>query len=230
MDVRESLRLAWRAIRGHKLRSTLTTLGVVIGVAAVITFVTLGASLSAAIIGDISGDQPPNVNVWAGPNQTVSTGQGGPGAGAQLVFTEHDLAALREIDGVNAVVPYGQVRTTAISFAGDSVATSGVVATTPAYLADHEFRAGGNFQSGAREAVLNPAAAEGFEQNATVGDVVTITLADGSTTNATVVGVLNSSGTTSPFEGFACTFRPTRTTRPGSRVPRPARPSASTAP
>ncbi|MFC7009736.1 ABC transporter permease [Halalkalicoccus salilacus] len=51
MDIIESLRMAWRSIRSHRLRSTLTTLGVVIGVGAVITFVTLGASLQGAIIG-----------------------------------------------------------------------------------------------------------------------------------------------------------------------------------
>ena len=56
MDALESLRMSWRNVRDHKLRSTLTTLGVVIGVAAVITFVPLGTSLQADIIQTVAGD------------------------------------------------------------------------------------------------------------------------------------------------------------------------------
>ena len=55
MNLFESLRISWRNIREHKLRSTLTTLGVIIGVAAVITFVTLGASLQADILSTVAG-------------------------------------------------------------------------------------------------------------------------------------------------------------------------------
>ncbi|MFC7082108.1 ABC transporter permease [Halorussus caseinilyticus] len=103
MEFAESLRLSWRAIRSHKLRSTLTTLGVVIGVAAVITFVTLGTSLRADVLGQVGADRTPNVYVWAGPE-----GQnGGPGAGAQPVFTAHDMDRLRNLSGVGSVVPRG---------------------------------------------------------------------------------------------------------------------------
>ncbi|PSP80513.1 ABC transporter permease [Halobacteriales archaeon QS_1_68_20] len=192
--------MAWRAIKGHKLRSTLTTLGIVIGIAAVITFVTLGASLSAAIVGDVGAGEAQTMNVWAGPEDTQ--GGGGPGFGAQPVFTEHDLDRLRNVEGVESVIPYGQVATTAVGHDGDRVATSGVVATTPAYFDDAEFREGGSFEPGTRQVVLNPAAAEQFEQNATVGSTVTITLANGSTVDAEVAGVLDSSEGQSAFEGF----------------------------
>ena len=207
MKLGASVRMAWRAITGHKLRSTLTTLGVVIGVAAVITFVTLGASLQAAVIGDVAGDQPPEINVWAGPEQSVGTGQGGPGFGAQPVFTQHDVEQLRAIEGVDRVVPYATIQTTAITHEDDTVATSQVVATTPPYFEAVELRAGRVFELGAREALLNPAAAEQFATNATVGDSVTITRADGSRTTVEVVGVLNSSAATSAFEGFGATPR-----------------------
>ena len=36
MKLTESIRISWRAITGHKLRSTLTTLGIIIGIGAVI--------------------------------------------------------------------------------------------------------------------------------------------------------------------------------------------------
>src|SRR3546814_16674896 len=46
--------LAFRAINRHKLRSFLTTLGIIIGVAAVITMVTLGNGATAAVRKQIS--------------------------------------------------------------------------------------------------------------------------------------------------------------------------------
>ncbi len=50
-----TLLLAMREIRRHILRSFLTTLGIIIGVAAVITMVTLGRGLTASVQEDISG-------------------------------------------------------------------------------------------------------------------------------------------------------------------------------
>ena len=46
---------AVREIRRHLLRSFLTTLGIIIGVAAVITMVTLGRGLTADVQEDIAG-------------------------------------------------------------------------------------------------------------------------------------------------------------------------------
>lgn len=54
MNIAESAQMSWRAIRDHKLRSVLT----VLGVGSVITFVTLGASLQAAIVGDVVMSSP----------------------------------------------------------------------------------------------------------------------------------------------------------------------------
>ncbi|MCL5038654.1 MAG: ABC transporter permease [Firmicutes bacterium] len=49
MNVLESLRMAWLALVGNKLRSLLTMLGVIIGVAAVITLVAVGQGASAQV-------------------------------------------------------------------------------------------------------------------------------------------------------------------------------------
>ena len=49
MDIRETLRVALRAIRRNKVRSALTMLGVIIGVASVIAMVALGSGARAAI-------------------------------------------------------------------------------------------------------------------------------------------------------------------------------------
>ena len=190
--------MAWRAILGHPLRAILTTLGVVIGVAAVITFVTLGASLQAAVIGEVGASEAAAMNAWAGPEDS----EGGPGAGAEPVFTEHDLEQLQAVEGVGSVTPYGLVPTSAVSFEGDNVARSGIVATTPGYFDADDFGSGGPFEQGEHQVVLNPAAAEQFETNVTVGDTITITLAGGEQADAEVVGILETSEGLSAFEGF----------------------------
>ncbi|WP_231186806.1 ABC transporter permease [Haladaptatus sp. DYF46] len=199
MDLFESLRMAWRTIRGHRLRSTLTTLGVVIGIGAVITFVTLGASLQAAIIGDLAGVAgSPTITVTNQP-QGADGGPEGVGddgpveGGGQAVFTEHDIQQLQETKGVETVVPEGSVSLSGVTYSGQSIAKSAMTATTPAYFSHTEagnFSAGGPFSPGEREVVLNEAAATIFEQNVSVGDSITVTRSGGKTINATVVGIL----------------------------------------
>jgi putative ABC transport system permease protein len=112
MEIIESFYLAWRAIRGHRLRSTLTTLGVVIGVAAVILFVTLGASLQAAIVQEIRGEQEPSLTVIAAPQDA---GLQALLQGGSPVFTESDVKRIRAIPGVTAVSPHDPITTGGIA-------------------------------------------------------------------------------------------------------------------
>jgi putative ABC transport system permease protein len=55
MDILQLLKLAWGALIANKLRSLLTTLGIIIGVFAIILLVSLGTGLQAYITGQISG-------------------------------------------------------------------------------------------------------------------------------------------------------------------------------
>ncbi|MFC4989738.1 ABC transporter permease [Saliphagus infecundisoli] len=199
MMVRESLRLSWRAITGHKLRSALTIVGIVIGIAAVITFVTLGASLQAGIIGDISPDDQRSLYGWAADPDV----EGGPGAGAQPIFSDSDLAAVADLEEVDAAYGYAPVGTRSIA-SGDQRLPQGdgVIATGPSYVRESTLADGRQFETGAREAVLNPAAAGQFEENVSVGDELTITLLGGGQTDVEVVGITDSSEGLSPFEGF----------------------------
>ncbi|WP_254766284.1 ABC transporter permease [Salinilacihabitans rarus] len=195
----QSLRLSWRSIRGHRLRSALTTLGVVIGIAAVIAFVTLGASLQAGIVGDISPDDRRNLYGWA----AESDAEGGPLAGAQPVFTDDDLAAVEEFEEVEAAYGYASIQTQAVSNGDERVAQGdGLVASGPSYIREDDLREGRQFEMGEREAVLNPAAAEQFEENVTVGDEIEIAILGGQRVTAEVVGITDNSEGLSPFEGF----------------------------
>lgn len=54
MSFLENLRLAWSCVKSNKMRSILTMLGIIIGISAVITISTLGASLKETISGTFS--------------------------------------------------------------------------------------------------------------------------------------------------------------------------------
>ncbi|NKE34679.1 ABC transporter permease [Natronococcus sp. JC468] len=199
MNPLESLRLSWRSIRGHKLRSALTTLGIVIGIAAVIAFVTLGASLQAGIVGDISPDDQRNVYGWAADPDT----EGGPLAGAQPVVSGDDLETIEGFEAVDAAYGYAPIQSQAISNGDERVAQGdGVIATGPSYIREENLREGRQFEQGEREAVLNPAAAGQFEENVSVGDEIAIATLGGQSTTAEVVGITDSNEGLSPFEGF----------------------------
>ena len=199
MNPLESLRLAWRSIRGHRLRSVLTTLGIVIGIAAVIAFVTLGASLQAGVIGDISPDDQRNLYGWAAEPNT----EGGPLAGAQPVFTQDDLDAVEDREDIDAAYGYATLQTQAISNGEETVAQgSGLIASGPSYIREERIAEGRQFEMGAREAVLNPAAANQFEENVSVGENLTVTMLGGQRMDVEVVGITDNSEGLSPFEGF----------------------------
>jgi putative ABC transport system permease protein len=198
MDRRESLTMSLDAIRSHRLRSGLTTLGVVIGVAAVITFVTLGASLQVGLLGDVGGESASNVFVWSQPADTT----GPPGLGAQPVFTDADVRSLERLDGVREVIPRGTVALSGVTHDGDTVGLRTATAYGRGYFAPADFREGRAVQQGEPEAVLNPAAAAMFDPELAAGDVVTLTLADGRTVEVRVAGVLDRSNAQDPFEGL----------------------------
>jgi putative ABC transport system permease protein len=119
--------LALREIRRHLLRSFLTVLGIVIGVAAVVTMVTLGHATTRSVQSQIAG---------LGANLvTILPGQGfGRGGGVQPPpFKIEDVDAIRgQIGGITAVAPQVQSSATAIRNAANwSVTING---TSDAYL------------------------------------------------------------------------------------------------
>ncbi|WP_428265869.1 ABC transporter permease [Haliangium sp.] len=91
-----------RQIRRNPMRSSLTTLGVLIGVAAVIAMVALGSGAAARVEADLSGLGQNLLFVMPG-----TPGQGSPGARSSArPFTDQDVRAVRrEIAGVEAVAP-----------------------------------------------------------------------------------------------------------------------------
>ena len=96
--------LAIREIRRHLLRSFLTVLGIVIGVAAVVTMVTLGQGATAAVTEQISSLGANILQIR--PGQGFGRGGGGPQAPD---FDMADVEAIQDqIAGVRAVAPQAQ--------------------------------------------------------------------------------------------------------------------------
>jgi putative ABC transport system permease protein len=102
--------LAVRSILRHKLRSFLTTLGIIIGVAAVVTMVTLGKATTSAVQSQIAALGTNILQIR--PGQGFGRGGGGP---RPSDFEEADVEAIREqVAGVTAVAPQAQASATAI--------------------------------------------------------------------------------------------------------------------
>ena len=124
----ETARLALRAISRNILRSFLTVLGVVIGVAAVIAMVTIGNGTTAQVKSELSR---------LGTNMLfVRPGQFGPGRASTEAkrFNDHDIIAMRDqLSGIRAVAPVNRSSAATVIYGGKNHATS-VVGTTNDYL------------------------------------------------------------------------------------------------
>ena len=123
--------LALRSIRRNLLRSFLTILGIVIGVSAVITMVTLGNGATQSVKAQISGLGTNLLMVR--PGQRSGPGGGGGGGAGVPQFKEGDAEAIAaQIGGVAAVAPEGRASVTVVAN-GRNWATS-VIGSTNAWF------------------------------------------------------------------------------------------------
>ena len=101
--------LALRSIRRNLLRSFLTILGIVIGVSAVITMVTLGNGATLAVQQQIQGLGTNLLQIRGGQRL-------GPGAAPAPAFKDTDAEAIaQQIGGIAAVAPEARASTTLVA-------------------------------------------------------------------------------------------------------------------
>src|ERR1051325_8512065 len=101
--------MAVNALRRNVLRSALTTLGIVIGVAAVIAMMEIGQGSSAAVQRTIQSMGADNLLVLPG---TASSGGVSFGSGSVITLTPQDADAIaRECPAVSNVAPVVRART-----------------------------------------------------------------------------------------------------------------------
>ncbi len=127
--IKETILLALREIRRNLMRSSLTILGIVIGVAAVITMVTLGRGATAKVTSDIAALGTNMLQVRPGQHRH---GPGGTHATAAMFKVEDADAIAREISGLAGVAPMVSQNTQAI-YGNQNWATT-IIGSTPAYL------------------------------------------------------------------------------------------------
>ncbi len=125
----ETYLLAQREIRRNVLRSSLTVLGIVIGVAAVIIMVTLGSGATAKVTGDISKLGSNMLQVWVGQAFRRS---GGVRSDAPPFKMEDAAAIARHIAGIEAVAPVSIKPLQAIY--GNANRSTNVTGSTADYL------------------------------------------------------------------------------------------------
>ncbi|MGN6357788.1 MAG: ABC transporter permease [Novosphingobium sp.] len=123
-----SLLLALKEIRRHKLRSFLTTVGIIIGVASGVTMVSLGSAATQSVQAQVSK---------LGTNMlTLRPGQGfgrGGGGAAPSPFELDDVDAIKaQVGGIRSVAPQASASVTAIYEAQNWSTTA--TGTTNAYF------------------------------------------------------------------------------------------------
>ena len=102
----ENIRLAFQGIWSHKLRSVLTMLGIIIGIAAIITIVSTIKGTNEQIKENLIGAGNNVVTVQLHRNQNVYQMNYNPIPQGVRTITEKTRLELEEIDGVEAVSLY----------------------------------------------------------------------------------------------------------------------------
>jgi putative ABC transport system permease protein len=104
MGIRETFRIALRAIRRNKVRSALTMLGVIIGVASVIAMIALGSGARAAIDEQIQSQGTTLIYLSAGSHG--GPGRAHQGSGSVQSLTIEDAEAIaREVTTIDRWTP-----------------------------------------------------------------------------------------------------------------------------
>ncbi len=199
----DTLRTGLDAVRTHRLRSGLTVLGIMIGIAAVILTVGLGQGAQDQVSSEINALGTNLLTISPGSSTSSSGVRGGFGSASTL--TEADAAALSSktvAPDVHAVAPVLSSPETLT--AGSSNWTTTVVGSTPVWktvrsrtVTQGRFIDNQDVADHAAVAVLgSDTAAELFNRVDPVGQIVDVNGAP-----MTVVGVLNSVGSSSSSTG-----------------------------
>jgi len=92
--------LAFGNLKHRGVRSWLTILGVFIGIAAVVSLVTMGAGLRTAVLGQFSVLSTDTLTVTNAGN-----GMGAPGSDVINKLNEHDIEVISNVQGISEIIP-----------------------------------------------------------------------------------------------------------------------------
>lgn len=181
----------WMGINTHKLRSFLTMLGIVIGVASVITLMSIGKGATASILESIESIGSNLITISPGS----STFRGVTGSSGQTLTFEDAEAIAEQVDYVENVAPYYSAYTQIIY--GNANTNAQVYGVTPEYadvmnldLQQGVFFSQYDYDSGAKVAIIGSNVVDTlFNNTVPIGETVRIENKIG-----TVIGILESEG------------------------------------
>ena len=137
MSLADALRVALRSIFSSRLRSALTTLGLIIGVSSVIVLIAVGQGTQKGVTDRIRGLGTDLIFVSPGVQQATQGGAtGGAGSAQTLTSSDADAIADAVIPGIVGVAP--QLTLNAQAIAGTENLAVTIVGTTPEYAEVHD--------------------------------------------------------------------------------------------
>jgi putative ABC transport system permease protein len=193
MRVSEILGVAWEGLISSKMRSLLTTLGVIIGVAAVIIMMAVSAGTEATIAEQINSLGANLIFVSANDVRRGAPGQ--PEAAPLLVYSDAEAIAEQIPGAVGVSVEQGTDQ--AVKYGNVNIDSVEIVGTTPDFpsvrevtVADGRFFNAQDIERKAKVAVLGPTLAkELFGTADPIGQKITV-----GSTKLTVIGLMAEKG------------------------------------
>jgi len=205
MTFLETIRTAFTAVMGRKMRSALTMLGILIGIASVMLTVGLGQGAQKSITDQIDKLGSNLIIVSSGANSSLTVSNAGSSSNNRTRFTTpltlNDATALADSNAnpdIVRVAPVSSSTTTAYN--GSTSASTTVVGTTPEWvevsarsMTQGRFFTAGESSEAAMVAVLGSTTADNLFGSGTYVIGKTITLSGQS---FTVIGELEAVGST----------------------------------
>ncbi|MGV3774809.1 MAG: ABC transporter permease [Verrucomicrobiales bacterium] len=143
MSIYSTFRMAWRALRRNTMRTLLTMLGIIIGVAAVIAMVSIGNGAKAQVEGQIAALGQNVVMIFSG---NATRGGVSMGFGSSGTLTQGDFDSIRnEVPAISGASP--EVRSFAQVAAGNQNLNTQVLGVGEDYanVRSWTFSSGDNF-------------------------------------------------------------------------------------
>lgn len=192
----ENLKIALRALRANKMRSMLTILGIVIGVATVVALLSIGEGATASITDQIQSGGSNLLTISPGRQEARFPGAGGGSRQTSyLYYSDYQLLKSALAESVSEIVPVYQSAHT-VKFGDESLNTN-VTGVLEAHkevrsfeMSDGRFINDGDNKSQALVAVLgNTVAQDMFGSLSPIGKTIAI-----NGVRFEVIGVLESKG------------------------------------
>ena len=210
IDFKSTMKIAINSLKVNKLRSALTSLGIIIGVSAVIIMLAIGTGASKQVQKNM---ESMGSNILTIRSASVKTGGVSMGMGSRPSLTLKDASAIQKtIDGVDSVAPVSN-ETKQIMYGNQNWSTT-VYGTTPSYLyiKNYEVESGRSFtledvKNSAKVALIgSTVATELFGDVTPINKVIRV-----GNVPFKVLGVLKTKGSTGPFDEDDLIFIPITT-------------------